>query len=48
MSRYTVADMRAVRAAGGHFAAVTAWDRPTAEFAEAAGVQFVLVGDSLA
>ena len=48
MGRYTVADMRAVRASGGHFAAITAWDRPTAEFAEAAGVQFILVGDSLA
>jgi 3-methyl-2-oxobutanoate hydroxymethyltransferase len=48
MGRHTVADMRAVRDAGGHFAAVTAWDRPGAEFAEAAGIQFVLVGDSLA
>ena len=36
MARHTVADMRAVHAAGGHFAAATAWDRPTAEFAEAA------------
>jgi 3-methyl-2-oxobutanoate hydroxymethyltransferase len=48
MGRHTVADMRAVRAADSHFAAVTAWDRPTAEFAEAAGIQFILVGDSLA
>jgi 3-methyl-2-oxobutanoate hydroxymethyltransferase len=40
--------MRAAHAAGGHFAVVTAWDRPTAEFAEAAGVHFLLVGDSLA
>ena len=48
MARHTVADMRAVHAAGGHFAVVTAWDRPTAEFAEAAGIKFVLVGDSLA
>ena len=38
MGRHTVADMRAAHAAGGHFAAVTAWDRPTAEFAEAAGI----------
>ena len=37
MSRSTVADMRATHAAGSHFAVVTAWDRPTAEFAEAAG-----------
>ena len=36
MGRHTVADMRAAHAAGDHFAAVTAWDRPTAEFAEAA------------
>ena len=48
MGRHTVADMRAAHAAGGHFAAVTAWDRPTAEFAEAAGIHFMLVGDSLA
>jgi len=47
MARHTVADMRAVHAAGGHFAVVTAWDRPTAEFAEAAGIHYVLVGDSL-
>lgn len=48
MTRTTVAEMRAVHAAGGHFAVVTAWDRPTAEFAEAAGIHFILVGDSLA
>ena len=48
MSRYTVADMRAAHAAGERFAVVTAWDRPTAEFAEAAGIRYVLVGDSLA
>ena len=48
MGRHTIADMRAAHAAGGHFAVVTAWDRPTAEFAEAAGIHFMLVGDSLA
>jgi 3-methyl-2-oxobutanoate hydroxymethyltransferase len=48
MARHTVADMRAAHAAGSHFAVVTAWDRPTAEFAEAAGIHFMLVGDSLA
>mgnify|MGYP000565780748 CR=1 FL=1 len=47
MARHTVADMRATHAAGGHFAVVTAWDRSTAEFAEVAGIQFILVGDSL-
>jgi len=48
MPRHTVADMRAAHAAGSHFAVVTAWDRATAEFAEAAGIPFMLVGDSLA
>ena len=48
MTRRTVADLRALHAAGERFTVVTAWDRATAEAAEAAGVTAILVGDSLA
>jgi len=46
--RQSVVDLRARYTAGERFSVTTAWDRPTAEFAEAAGVAAILVGDSLA
>ncbi len=48
MSRRTIADLRALHAAGRRFTVATAWDRPTSEVVEAAGIDAILVGDSLA
>ena len=47
-ARATVADLQAARDASQRFAVLTAYDRATAELAEAAGVRAILVGDSLA
>lgn len=46
--RATTADLQSARDAKRPFAVVTAYDRATAEIAEAAGVRAILVGDSLA
>ncbi|MFQ3590900.1 MAG: 3-methyl-2-oxobutanoate hydroxymethyltransferase [Chloracidobacterium sp.] len=45
--RVTPDDLRALKADGKRIVALTAYDRPTAEVCEAAGVDVVLVGDSL-
>lgn len=47
-ARTTVADLQAARDAHRPFTMLTAYDRATAEIAEAAGVHAILVGDSLA
>ena len=46
-ARATVADLQAARDAGQRFTVLTAYDRATAEIAEAAGVRAILVGESL-
>ncbi len=46
--RATIADLQAARDVKTPFAVLTAYDRGTAEIAEAAGVRAILVGDSLA
>jgi len=46
--RVTVHDLAACRREGRHFTMVTAYDWPTAKLADAAGIDCVLVGDSLA
>ena len=46
--RATIADLQSARDANKKFAVVTAYDRATAEIAEAAGIGAILVGDSLA
>ncbi|OYT70697.1 MAG: 3-methyl-2-oxobutanoate hydroxymethyltransferase [Chloracidobacterium sp. CP2_5A] len=46
-SRVTPGDLRAMKAEGKRIVALTAYDRPTAEICEAAGVDVLLVGDSL-
>lgn len=45
--RITLADLRAMKAAGRKFAMLTAYDHPTAALAQAAGVHALLVGDSM-
>jgi 3-methyl-2-oxobutanoate hydroxymethyltransferase len=45
--RLTVADIARFRAEGQRFAAITAYDFPTARIVDAAGIPIVLVGDSL-
>jgi len=45
--RLTVTDIRAAKAAGRRIAAVTAYDFPSARLADAAGMDLILVGDSL-
>jgi len=47
MRPLTVTDVRAMKAAGRRIAAVTAYDFPSARLADAAGVDLILVGDSL-
>ena len=46
--RVTVPDLAAARAAGRPISMVTAYDWPTGRLADAAGVDCVLVGDSVA
>jgi 3-methyl-2-oxobutanoate hydroxymethyltransferase len=46
-TRLTVTDIRAAKAAGRRIAAVTAYDYPSARLADAAGMDLILVGDSL-
>lgn len=46
-TRITPGDLKAMKAEGRRIVALTAYDRPTAEVCEAAGVDVVLVGDSL-
>jgi 3-methyl-2-oxobutanoate hydroxymethyltransferase len=46
--RITLAELRAMKAAGRKFAMLTAYDYPTAVLAQAAGVHALLIGDSLA
>jgi 3-methyl-2-oxobutanoate hydroxymethyltransferase len=45
--RVTPGDVLAMKRRGEKIAALTAYDRPTAEVCEAAGVEVILVGDSL-
>jgi 3-methyl-2-oxobutanoate hydroxymethyltransferase len=45
--RKTVADIRAMKDAGEKIVMITAYDYPSAKIAEAAGVDMLLVGDSL-
>ncbi len=47
MSRLTVADIRAIKTSGGKVVSVTAYDHGSARIADAAGVDLILVGDSL-
>lgn len=47
MPALTVTDIRAMKAAGRRIAAVTAYDHPSAVLADAAGLDLILVGDSL-
>jgi 3-methyl-2-oxobutanoate hydroxymethyltransferase len=47
MTALTVTDIRAMKAAGRRIAAVTAYDHPSALLADAAGLDLILVGDSL-
>jgi 3-methyl-2-oxobutanoate hydroxymethyltransferase len=44
----TVRDLRAYKAAGRRFAMLTAYDYPTAQILDEAGIPVLLVGDSLA
>jgi 3-methyl-2-oxobutanoate hydroxymethyltransferase len=48
MTRRTISSLAAMKAEGARIAMVTAYDHPSAEIAEAAGVDVVLVGDSAA
>lgn len=48
MERRTISSLAAQKAAGEPIAMVTAYDHPSAQIAEAAGVDVVLVGDSAA
>lgn len=45
--RLTVADIARLRAEGRRFAAITAYDYPTARIVDESGIPLVLVGDSL-
>ncbi|MCQ8279073.1 3-methyl-2-oxobutanoate hydroxymethyltransferase [Acetobacteraceae bacterium KSS8] len=45
--RFTVRDIGAMKQAGERIVMLTAYDHPSAALAEAAGVRFLLVGDSL-
>ncbi len=45
--RITPGDLKAMKGEGKRIVALTAYDRPTAEVCEAAGVDVILVGDSL-
>ena len=45
--RLTVADIARFKAEGQRFAAITAYDYPTARIVDAAGIPLILVGDSL-
>jgi 3-methyl-2-oxobutanoate hydroxymethyltransferase len=47
VSRLTVADIRAMKGEGRKVVAVTAYDHPSARLADAAGMDLILVGDSL-
>lgn len=47
MNPLSVTDIRAMKAAGHKIAAVTAYDHPSGRLADAAGMDLVLVGDSL-
>ena len=46
-ARKTVADIKAMKQAGEKIVMLTAYDYPSARIAEAAGVDMILVGDSL-
>ncbi|KHK95055.1 3-methyl-2-oxobutanoate hydroxymethyltransferase [Microbacterium mangrovi] len=48
MARRTVSSLAALKAAGERIVMVTAYDHPSAQIADAAGVDVVLVGDSAA
>jgi 3-methyl-2-oxobutanoate hydroxymethyltransferase len=48
MTRHTISSLAARKAEGSRIAMVTAYDHPSAQIAEAAGVDVVLVGDSAA
>jgi 3-methyl-2-oxobutanoate hydroxymethyltransferase len=47
MSRYSIHRLREHKQAGRRFAMITAYDYPSARLVEQAGVQVILVGDSL-
>ena len=48
MPRVTIRDLGALKAKGERLVSLTAYDAPTARLAEQAGVDLLLVGDSLA
>jgi 3-methyl-2-oxobutanoate hydroxymethyltransferase len=45
--KITILDLYAMKARGEKISWLTAYDYPTAQFAEAAGLEMILVGDSL-
>ena len=47
MKRVTVADLQRLRERGGRVTMITAYDYPMAKLADEAGVDVILVGDSL-
>lgn len=47
MSKKSIIDFRKMKAQGEKIAWITSYDFPTAQFAEAAGMEMILVGDSL-
>lgn len=47
MSKKSIIDFRKMKASGEKIAWLTSYDFPTAQFAEAAGMDMILVGDSL-
>ncbi len=47
MSKKSIIDFRKMKAKGEKIAYLTSYDFPTAQFAEAAGIDMILVGDSL-
>lgn len=47
MAKKSIIDFRKMKADGQKIAYITSYDFPTAQFAEAAGVDMILVGDSL-
>ena len=47
IAKKTVRSFRKMKQNGEKIVMITAYDAPTAAFAEAAGIDFILVGDSL-
>lgn len=47
MKRPSIFDLHKMKAEGRKIAWLTSYDFPTAQFAEAAGMEMILVGDSL-